>query len=124
MKKLLGTKMTQLFAKNGQLNGSWADTQTVIVGRFKKSNNMENESSILTSREVCTKYGINKYTLQNWRRGYYFRNGQKVFFFDDESHLEVEWNDEARRIEYNPIKVAVWFNKLKTKEEKERGKVK
>lgn len=71
----------------------------------------------LTSKEVCQQYHINKYTLLNWRRGFYFANNQRVFFFPDESHLEAEWNEEARQLEYNPIKVAVWVNKLKLKKE-------
>jgi len=74
--------------------------------------------SILTSREVCTKHGINRYTLLNWRRGYYFADGKKVWYFPDESALEADWNEEARRLEYNPIKLAVWVNKLKVKNER------
>jgi len=72
----------------------------------------------LTSREVCVKYKINRYTLLNWRRGYYFANGKKVFYFPDRSLLEAEWNEGLRRLEYNPIKLAVWVNKLKVKTEK------
>lgn len=33
--------------------------------------------------------------------------------FPDHSHLEFEWNKELRRTEYNPIKVAMWVNKVK-----------
>lgn len=73
------------------------------------------DSLILTSREVCTKYKISKYTLLNWRRGYYFRGNVKFFFFPDESFLEAEWNESTRELEYRPIKVAVWVNKLKQK---------
>jgi hypothetical protein len=70
----------------------------------------------MTSREICRKYGISKYTLLNWRRGfYYFSAGERVWYFEDHSHLETEWNEDYRRLEYNPIKVAVWANKLKKK---------
>ena len=68
----------------------------------------------LTSKEVCAKYGINKYTLQNWRRGYYIRAGKRYRYFEDESGLPHKLNVEVhpQRIEYDPIKVAVWVNKL------------
>lgn len=74
--------------------------------------------SFLLEREVCTKYGVTRYTLLNWRRGYYFRKGEKILFFDDESKLDVEWNEKEKRLEYNPVKLAVWVNKLKTKHER------
>lgn len=82
---------------------------------------MTNEST-MTSPEVCQKHGINRYTLLNWRRGYYFHQGKKVWYFDDESSLEAEWNDKLRRLEYSPIKVAVWVNKLKIKNERSESK--
>lgn len=71
------------------------------------------DKDYMTSREICTKYGINKYTLQNWRRGFYFTGGKKWFYFEDGSFLEANWNDEVRQLEYNPLKVAIWYNKLK-----------
>lgn len=78
-----------------------------------------NTSAILTSKEVCRKHHINKYTLLNWRRGFYFGKEKKIYYFYDESHLEAEWNEKLRRLEYNPIKIAVWINKLKLKQRKD-----
>lgn len=72
----------------------------------------------MTSEEVMIKYKISKYTLLNWRRGYYFRRNVKTYFFVDRSMLEAEWNEDERRLEYSPIKVAVWVNKLKVKNER------
>jgi hypothetical protein len=77
---------------------------------------MSNDA-VLTSKEVCQQYHINKYTLLNWRRGFYFGKGKKVLFFEDGSFLECEWNEKLRRLEYSPIKVAVWVNKLAKKNE-------
>ena len=77
-----------------------------------------NSQITLTSKEVCQKFRINKYTLLNWRRGFYFvRKKGKVFYFTDESLLDSEWDDEKRMLRYNPVKIAVWINKLKRKGE-------
>ena len=73
-------------------------------------------SSTLTSNEVCQKYGISKYTILNWRRGHYFVGSEfRVWYFEDHSGLPTEWNEDYRRLEYNPIKVAVWVNRLNRK---------
>lgn len=74
-----------------------------------------NDEAILTSREVCVRYKINKYTLLNWRRGFYFAKGKKVWYFEDHAFLETNWNEQLRRLEYNPIKIAVWANKIENK---------
>lgn len=78
------------------------------------------QRSFMTSKEVCVKWGISKWTLLNWRRGFYFGKEGKVFFCFDESCLEADWNEEDRQLEYNPIKVAVWVNKIKNKKKYEK----
>lgn len=76
--------------------------------------------AVLTSKEVCQKHHINKYTLLNWRRGFYFGKGKKVYYFEDKSFLSSEWNEKLRRLEYSPVAVAVWIRKLERKHENTR----
>lgn len=71
---------------------------------------------IITTKEILEKYQVHWRTVLNWRRGYYYISSKnKRFFFFDESHLEFVWNEELRRIEYNPIKVAIWVNRMRKK---------
>lgn len=69
----------------------------------------------LTSAEVCKKYKISKYTLQNWRRGFFIRKGKKYLYLESEEGLPYRLNTNLLqpRAEYNPIKIAVWINKMK-----------
>lgn len=69
--------------------------------------------AVLTTQDIMKQYGVHFRTVYNWRRGWYQRGGEQLFLLPDRSHLDFEWNPVLRRIEYNPIKVAVWVNKVK-----------
>lgn len=71
-----------------------------------------NEST-LTTRDIVKQYNVHWRTVYNWRRGWYQRGKQRLYILPDHSHLEHTWNSELLQIEYSPIKVAVWVNKVK-----------
>ena len=76
---------------------------------------MNNDLSVLTTKEVMKIYHISVYTIRAWRRGWYTDSAGKHWFFGDPEHLEHTWNEEKRQFEYSPIKVAVWVHRMKQK---------
>lgn len=68
----------------------------------------------MTTEDIRQQYGVHPRTIYNWRRGWYQKkDGSRHHLFPDHSHLDFMWNRELLLLEYNPIRVAVWVNKLK-----------
>lgn len=76
---------------------------------------MDTSPSVLTTKEILKIYDISKHTLRAWRRGWYTDSSGRHYFFGEGDFLDHYWNDEKRRFEYNPIKVAVWVHRMKEK---------
>jgi len=77
------------------------------------------EDNFLTSKEVCEKYKIAQQTILNWRRGYYFSNYKRIYYLPDHQGVPHVFDKRIRMCKYDPIKVAVWVNKVMKRREGE-----
>ncbi len=43
---------------------------------------------LLTTQEASKGFGISPATIRNWRRGYYWKNGRKVYYSENRGKLK------------------------------------
>ena len=66
----------------------------------------------MNTKDICLKYGKSARTVEDWRHGYRWKNGIRVYFFDDKGKLECVWDDKLQTMSYDEERVQNWVNRL------------
>lgn len=69
---------------------------------------------ILSRYDVCRLFQLNKYTVANYAKGYYFEHGEKVYYFTDHHSLPFTRNALGRPY-YDQDEVTKWTEELRAR---------
>lgn len=69
---------------------------------------------IYSRHEVCQLFQLNKYTVANYAKGYYFEGGEKVYYFPDHHSLPFTRNELGRPY-YKDEDVTTWTQELRAR---------